>query len=81
LIVEATVARTRLSATIEVLENTISHLVAADISYRMIAERTDDPHISNEVRNGRRHLAAALRVLVEERNHHKEHPDEEIHHD
>lgn len=72
-------ARTRLSATIEVLENTISHLVAADISYRMIAERTTNPDISNEVRNGRQHLAAARRALIAARNRHKEHPDEEPH--
>jgi hypothetical protein len=62
------VGRTRQSAAIEAIENTISHLVAADISYRMIAERSDDPHIINEVRNGRGHLAAAQRTMLDERN-------------
>lgn len=73
--------RTRQSDAIEAIENTISHLVAADISYRMIAERSDDPHIINEVRNGRGHLAAAHRALLDERTTYtdKEQPNEQAH--
>lgn len=65
---EVPVAVTRRAAAIEAIETVISHIVAADVGYRIIAERTDDPHIINEVRSGRGHLVAARTTLANYRN-------------